>query len=78
MLDQASDQSRIDQAEQDLYTLTGADQPENAGFEAKIAEIEKLRARQRINFIRAVEDASNELTPEQRQALLGNPAATRK
>jgi Spy/CpxP family protein refolding chaperone len=78
ILDQASDQSRIDQAEQDLYTLTGADQPENAKFEAKIAEIEKLRAGQRMNFIRAVEDASNELTPEQRQALLGNMAATRK
>jgi Spy/CpxP family protein refolding chaperone len=78
LLSQAAEQRRIDQAEQDLYTLTGADQPDNARFEAKIAQIEKLRAGQRMDFIRAVEDAGNVLTPEQRKALVGTMAANRK
>ena len=77
MLDQNFEQGKIDRAEQDLYTLTGADQPDNAKFEAKIAEIETLRAGQRMNFIRAVENASNELTPEQRKVLLGTMTAAR-
>ena len=76
LLSQAAEQRRIDQAEQDLFTLTGADQPDNARFETKIAQIEKLRAGQRMDFIRAVEDAGNVLTPEQRKALLGTMAAT--
>jgi Spy/CpxP family protein refolding chaperone len=70
MLDQASEQRKIDQGEQELYTLTGADQPDNAGIEAKLGEIEKLRAEQRMNFIRAVGEASKVLTPDQRQALM--------
>jgi Spy/CpxP family protein refolding chaperone len=74
VLSQASEQRGIDRAEHDLFTLTGADQPDNAKFDAKIVEIEKLRAGQRMNFIRAVENASNELTPEQRKALLGTMA----
>lgn len=78
MLESASEQRRIDQAEQELYTLTGTDEPDNAKIQAKIFEIEKLRAGQRMNFIRAVEEASNVLTPEQRTTLLGTMAATRK
>ena len=77
MLDQASEQRRIDQAEQEMYTLTGVDQPDNAKVQAKIVEIEKLRGEQRMSFIRAVADASNVLSPEQRKALLGTMAATR-
>jgi Spy/CpxP family protein refolding chaperone len=78
VLDQASEQGGIDRAEQDLYALTGADRPDNARIQAKIVEIEKLRADQRMNFIRAVADASNVLTPEQRKVLAGTMAATRK
>jgi Spy/CpxP family protein refolding chaperone len=78
MLSQAAEQRRIDQAEQDLYILTGADQPDNAKIQAKIVEIEKLRGEQRMSFIRAVADASNVLSPEQRKALLGTMAAARK
>jgi Spy/CpxP family protein refolding chaperone len=76
MLDQASQQRRIDQGEQELYSLTGADQPDNAGIQAKLGEIEKLRAEQRMNFIRAVGEASNVLTHDQHQALMmgGMPA----
>jgi Spy/CpxP family protein refolding chaperone len=77
MLGQASEQRRIDQAEQELYTVTGADQPDNTRIQAKLGEIEKLRAEQRMNFIRAVGEASAVLTPEQHQALMGT-MATRK
>ena len=77
MFDRGSEQRRIDQGEQELYTLTGSDQPDNTKIQAKIVEIEKLRADQRMNFIRAVSQASNVLTPEQRKALLGKMPATR-
>jgi Spy/CpxP family protein refolding chaperone len=70
MLDQASEQRKIDQGEQELYTLTGADQPDNTSIQAKIGEVEKLRGEQRMNFIQAVGEASKVLTPEQHQALM--------
>jgi Spy/CpxP family protein refolding chaperone len=78
MLDRASGQRQIDQAEQELYSLTGADQIDNAKVQAKIGEIEKQRAEQRMNFIRAVGEASNVLTNDQRQALTGTMAAAKK
>jgi Spy/CpxP family protein refolding chaperone len=78
MLDRAYEQRRIDQGEQELYTLTGADQLDNAKVQAKIVEIEKLRAEQRMNFIRAVSDASNVLTHDQHLALLGTMPAMKK
>lgn len=77
-VDSAYEQRRIAQGEQELYILTGADEPDNARIQSKIVEIEKLRADQRMNFIRAVADASSVLTPEQRKALLGTMAAARK
>jgi Spy/CpxP family protein refolding chaperone len=78
MLNRASEQRSIDQAEQELYALTGTNQPDETRIEAKIVDIEKLRADQRMRFIRAVADASNVLTPEQRTALRGTTSATRK
>ena len=78
MLNRASEQRSIDQAEQELYATTGAYQPDGSRIEAKIVEIEKLRTDQRISFIRAVADASNILTPEQRTALLGTTSVTKK
>ncbi len=71
LLDRTTQQRRIDQAEQELYLLTGADQPEAAQIQAKIAEIEKLRTDRRMNFIRAVGEATNVLTHDQHRALLG-------
>ena len=71
MLDQASEQRQIDQAEQELYTVTGAEQPENSKIQAKITEIEKLRSQQRMDFIQAVGEASKVLTHDQHMALLG-------
>ena len=68
----------IEQAEQGLWTLTAADQPDAAKIEATLREIEKLRADERLAFIRAVGDASKILTDEQRKILTGfaPPAAT--
>lgn len=61
----------VQQAEQELWTLTGADQPDAAKIEEKIREIEKLRGDERLSFIRAVGEASKLLTDEQRKALTG-------
>jgi Spy/CpxP family protein refolding chaperone len=68
----ASAQRKIDEAEQQLWELTAADEPDAAQVQAKVQEIEKLRGEQRLAFIRAVGEAAKTLTDEQRQALLGN------
>ena len=78
LLDCTTAQRRIDQAEQDLYILTGADQPDAAKIQAKVAEIEKLRTDQRMTFIRAVSEAVNVLTHDQHQALLGTMIPNQK
>ena len=59
------------QAEQELWTLTAADQPDAAKIEGKIAEIGKLRGDERLAFIHAVGEASKLLTDEQRKILTG-------
>ena len=74
VLAKTSAQRKIDEAEQELWTLTSADEPDAAKIEAKIQEIEKLRGDQRMTFIRAVGGAAKLLTDEQRQALLGSGA----
>ena len=61
----------VEQAEQELWTLTAADQPDAAKIEAKLAAIGKLRGDERLAFIRAVGDASKILTDEQRKILTG-------
>ena len=61
----------VEQAEQELWTLTAADQPDAAKIEAKLAAIGKLRGDERLAFIRAVGDASKLLTDAQRKSLTG-------
>jgi len=61
----------VEQAEQELWTLTAADQPDATQVEAKIREIGKLRGDERLAFINAVGDASKLLTDEQRRSLTG-------
>ena len=78
MLDRASEQRKIDQGEQELYTLTGADQLDNSKVQMKIGEIERLRAEQRMNFIQAVGEASKVLTHDQHQALMGTMTESKK
>jgi hypothetical protein len=76
LLNKATAQRKIDQAEQELWELTGSDRPHAAKVEAKVREIERLRGDQRLAFIRAVGEAATVLTDGQRKALLG--AATDK
>lgn len=78
LLGRTAQQRRIDQAEQELYMVTGADQPDTTQIQAKIAEIEKLRTDQRMNFIRAVGEATNVLTHDQHRTLLGTMTSNQK
>lgn len=75
--DKANAQRKIEEAEQQLWELTAADQPDAAKIDAKVREIEKLRGDQRLAFIRAVGEAAKVLTDDQRKILLGHaqPAA---
>jgi Spy/CpxP family protein refolding chaperone len=71
LLEKSTSQRKIDEAEQELWTLTASDQPDATKIEAKVREIEKLRGDQRLAFIRAVGEAARVLTDEQRKTLLG-------
>jgi hypothetical protein len=71
LLEKSTSQRKIDEAEQELWTLTSSGQPDAATIGAKVREIEKLRGEQRLAFIRAVGEAARVLSDDQRQALLG-------
>lgn len=58
-------------AEQELWQLTSADGPDATKIEEKVRETAKIRADKRIAFIRAVGEAANVLTDQQRQKLVG-------
>jgi Spy/CpxP family protein refolding chaperone len=74
LLEKSTTQRKIDEAEQELWTLTASDRPDAARIEAKVREIGKLRGDQRLAFIRAVGEAAKVLTDEQRKTLLGEVA----
>ena len=71
LIDQSAAQRKSEEAEQALWMLTAADQPDAAAVEAKVREIEKIKSDARFAFIRAVGDAANLLTAEQRKMVLG-------
>jgi Spy/CpxP family protein refolding chaperone len=71
LIDQSAAQRKSEEAEQALWMLTAADQPDAAAVEAKVREIEKIKSDARFSFIRAVGDAANVLTAEQRKMVLG-------
>lgn len=68
---QATADRKMEQAEQELWELTAADQPDVRQIETKIRETERLRGDQRLAFIRAVGEAAGVLTHEQHVALTG-------
>ena len=76
--EKASAQRKIEEAEQQLWELTGSDQPDAAKMDAKIREVEKFRGDQRMAFIRSVGESAQVLTDEQRKILIGQaqPATT--
>ena len=80
MLDQRTAERRIEEAEQELWTLTAAEAPDVAKIEEKVRNIERLRGDQRLAFIRSVGEAARVLTADQRSVLLGakprNPQAS--
>ncbi len=71
LLQQAELQRNIEQAEQELWLLTAADQPDAVAIEQKVQEIARKRGEQRLAFIRAVGEAARVLTDEQRKQLTG-------
>ncbi len=71
LLDRASSDRRIEEAEQELWILTAADMPDAVKIDTQVRAIEKLRGDQRMAFIRDVGEAGKVLTPDQLPALLG-------
>ncbi len=67
---------KVEESEQELWGLTASDTPDVEAIGAKVREIETLRGDQRLAFIRAVGEAANQLTEEQRQVLVGAAAAS--
>eukprot|EP00456_Euglypha_rotunda_P013580 TRINITY_DN140_c5_g1_i1.p3 TRINITY_DN140_c5_g1~~TRINITY_DN140_c5_g1_i1.p3 ORF type:complete len:285 (+),score=60.16 TRINITY_DN140_c5_g1_i1:462-1316(+) len=74
LLSKSTIQRKIEEAEQELWELTGADEPDAVTIKTKMQEIEELRIDRRMAFIRAIGEAAKLLTDEQRQALLGTGA----
>lgn len=71
LLGGATAERKIEEAEQALWALTAADEPDVEGIADRVKEIEAIRADQRLAFIRAVGEAAKVLTDDQRQALAG-------
>lgn len=68
---QSTAQRKVAEAEEALWTLTAAEQPDAAAIESKVREIEKLKSDQRLTFIRAVGDAGKLLTADQQRMVRG-------
>lgn len=71
MLKQAEFDRQIEAAEQEVWVLTSSDSPDAKQIEDKISEVAKIQADQRIAYIRAVGEAAQMLTREQRNSLTG-------
>ena len=67
----ATAERKVAEAEQDLWKLTAAAEPDIKKIESKAREIAQLQVENRIAFIRAVGKAAEVLTKEQRQTLVG-------
>lgn len=71
LLDRATMQRKIEEAEQQLYILTASDQPDARKIESQARAIEELAVQRRLAYIRAVGEAAQVLTDAQRRAVLG-------
>ena len=77
LLSKSTAHRKIGEAEQELWELTEAKEPDSAEIAVKIQEIEKLRGDQRMARTRTLGEAAKLLTEEQRQSLLGTGADKR-
>jgi len=75
LMSRAASEREIEAGEQQLFALTAADQPDASKIEAQLRTIENLRVQQRLNYIRAVGEAANVLTADQRAMLLGTKSS---
>ena len=71
-LAQSGFERRIAQAEQDLWVLTSAGEPDAAKIESKVKEVAQLQVEQRLAFIQSVGKAAGALSEAQRAALVGD------
>ena len=71
LLEQAEIDRRIEAREEALWSLTSAATPDIERIEQEVRAIERLRADKRLSFIRAVGEAAQFLTDNQRQTLAG-------
>jgi len=71
-LAQSGFERRIAQAEQDLWVLTSAGEPDAAKIESKVKEVAQLQVEQRLAFIQSVGKAAGALSEDQRAALVGD------
>ncbi len=71
LVEQSAAQRKIDEAEQALWLLTAADQPDAAAIGTKLREIEKLKSDERFAFISAVGEGAKVLNADQRKMVLG-------
>ncbi|HIQ21499.1 MAG TPA: periplasmic heavy metal sensor [Planctomycetes bacterium] len=69
MSEQVAFDAQIEKAEEQVGELTGSGHPGAAKMEAKVREIERLRADRRLAFIRAAGRAASILTDDQRKTL---------
>ncbi|UXI66069.1 Spy/CpxP family protein refolding chaperone [Tahibacter amnicola] len=71
LLERSAAQRKIEEAEQQMFVLTGMDQPDISKIEAQARAIEELQVQRRLAYIRAIGEAAGVLTDEQRRAVLG-------
>jgi len=75
LLNKATANRKVEEAEQQLWKLTALAQPDTAQIEMKVREIEKFHVAQRLAFIGSVGEAAKVLTEAQTKILLGKAAS---
>jgi Spy/CpxP family protein refolding chaperone len=74
MQQRLTSQKQIDVAEQELWELTSADQPDTAQIDSKVQQIAKLKGDQQMALIHCVTDATKVLNAQQKEAAVKSMA----
>lgn len=75
MQQRATSQKAIDVGQEELWQLTSADQPDTAQIDSKVAEIAKEKGDQQAAFIHSVTEASDVLSPQEKEAVVKSMTA---